>query len=131
MLLSSPAKPCKQYQAEGDDAAAKALADPSIRPSERQARHDELLAERQKTLDGIAARVAEAEAKAEEARAKLEAAGGGGGQELATSGWGGEGAVGGEGWASYLDEESGRYYWFNDYTGEAYYDEGGGDVAAG
>lgn len=83
------------------------------------------MAERQKTLDGIAARITEAEAKVEEAQAKFEAAGGG--QELAVGG--GDG-VGGEGWASYLDEESGRYYWFNDYTGEAYYDEGG-DVAAG
>eukprot|EP00903_Cladosiphon_okamuranus_P009107 g8702.t2 len=111
-----------QEKAEADDSPAKALGDPSIRPSERQGRHDELLAERQKALDSIAARIAQAETKVEEARQKFEAAGG----ELLAGGGGGNGD--GEGWASYLDEQSGQYYWFNDHTGEAYYDEGGAAV---
>lgn len=103
----------------------KALGDPSIRPSERQGRHDELLAERQKNLDSIAARIAQAETRAEEARLKFEAAGG----ELVVPGGGGGGGGDGEGWASYLDEQSGQYYWFNEHTGEAYYDEGTGAAA--
>lgn len=110
-------------QAEADDSPAKALGDPSIRPSERQGRHDELLAERQKALDNITARIADAETRAEEARLKFEAAGGG---LVVGGGDGSGGGGGGEGWASYLDEESGQYYWFNEHTGEAYYDEGSG-----
>lgn len=68
-------------------------------------------------------RISGAETKAEEARLKFETAGG----ELAVGG--GDGSGGGEGWASYLDEESGQYYWFNEHTGEAYYDEGSGATA--
>lgn len=82
-------------------------------------------------MDSIEGRITEAESKAEEARLKFEAAGGSS-SELAVGGEGGDapGAGGGEGWASYLDEESGRYYWFNEHTGEAYYDEGGDAAAA-
>ncbi|CBJ48440.1 hypothetical protein Esi_0002_0258 [Ectocarpus siliculosus] len=123
-----------QKKALEDDSPEKALADPTTRPSERQGKHDQLLADRQKALDSIAQRIAEAEAKAEEARIKFEAAAAaaaaardGGGREdggaVAPAG----GA--GEGWASYLDEESGKYYWFNEHTGEAYYDEGDGAAA--
>lgn len=99
-----------------------------MRPSERQEKHDVLLRERRQLLDKIAARISDAEAKAEEAKARLEAACGGvtnkGGSaaDVLSAKHGG----GSEGWASYLDEESGHYYWFNELTGEAYYDEGGG-----
>lgn len=116
---------------EEDDSPEKALGDPSIRPSERQGRHNELLAERQKALDSIAARIAQAETRADEARLKFEATGGelevavGGG----VGGGDGNGGGDGEGWASYLDEQSGQYYWFNELTGEAYYDEGSGAAA--
>ncbi|CAM9526842.1 unnamed protein product, partial [Ectocarpus fasciculatus] len=57
-----------------DDSPAKALADPATRPSERQGKHDQLLADRQKALDSIAERIAEAETKAKEARIRFEAA---------------------------------------------------------
>lgn len=110
------------------------MADPTTRPSERLGKHDQLLADHQKALDSIAQRITEAEAKAEEARIKFEAA-----AAAAAARDGGRredgGAVvpaggAGEGWASYLDEESGKYYWFNEHTGEAYYHEGDGAAAS-
>ena len=107
-------------QAEGDDSPARALRDPILRPSERKAKHDALLEQRRKNLGGIEARIAEAETKAERLGARLEATGVvfdsfGEAAALSASGVG-------EGWVSYLDEESGQYYWYNDLTGEAYYD---------
>lgn len=80
-----------------------------------------LLEDRRKLADGIAARIADVEVKAEEIRSKLEANGGGvdNSAELLAA------QRAQEGWASYLDEQSGQYYWFNEFTGEAYYDEGG------
>lgn len=116
-------------QAEDDDSPEKALNDPNIRPSEREANHKALLEDRQKLLDGIAVRIVEIEAKAEEIRLKLDEANknGGGGVENSD-----DAALvllaaqrAQEGWSSYLDEQSGQHYWFNEYTGEAYYDEGG------
>lgn len=73
-------------------------------------------------VDGIAVRIADVEAKAEEIRSKLEVTGGGvdSNAELLAA------QRAQEGWASYLDEQSGQYYWFNENTGEAYYDQGGG-----
>lgn len=102
-----------------DDSHTKALGDPTSRPSERQKRHDALLEERRKAFQGIEQRISEIEAKSEETRIKLDAAGG----RLVLVRASGGGDEGGDGWASYLDEQSGRYYWFNDHTGEAYYDD--------
>ena len=124
--MITPPPPCTRSetkQAEDNDSPRKALSDPSIRPSERQAKHDALLEERRQLLAAIAARISDAETKAEEARLKFEAAGGVAGNTGDALMAGGSG--GGDGWTSYLDEQSGRYYWFNEETGEAYYDEGG------
>lgn len=55
---------------------------------------------------------------------KFEAAGGVAADALVVAGGRGGGGAG-DGWTSYLDEQSGLYYWFNEQTGEAYYDEGG------
>lgn len=95
----------------------------NTRPSERQAKHDILLEERRKKLENIAARILDAETRADGARVKFEAAGGVISDESDVTGAIGSGGC--EGWASYLDEQSGLYYWFNDQTGEAYYDDSG------
>lgn len=105
------------------------MGDPSIRPSERQAKHEALVEQRRQHLVRITAQISGVEATAEEVKAKLEAAGGIVGGNYNGNADGGAGALaggGGEGWASYLDEQSGRHYWFNEHTGEAYYDDSGG-----
>lgn len=118
IYINSSVSHADNFQAEEDDFHTKALSDPTIKPSERQQSHDALLAERRKILEGIGSRIAEVESKHEETRAKLETAGGPLSKELVEDGGGGED----EGWTSYLDEQSGRYYWYNDTTGEASYD---------
>lgn len=109
---------------EEDDSPTKALGDPTIRPSERQAKHDELLEDRRKKLEGLAVRMTDTQSKAEDARMKIKAVA----TVLGCADDNGDLQADVEdngdmqGWASYLDDESGRYYWFNEQTGEAYYD---------
>lgn len=105
-------------QAEADDSPERVYVNPTIKPSERQSTYEKLLEERRRNLEGIEARILDAEAKAEQLRAKLEATG----VDLDTLLGSSASKDTGEGWASYLDEESGQYYWYNDLTGEAYYD---------
>lgn len=105
-------------QAEADDSPERVFGDSTIKPSERQSTYEKLLEERRENLEGIEARIVDVEAKAEQVRAKLEATGVDLDTLLGSPASGGAG----EGWASYLDEESGQFYWYNDLTGEAYYD---------
>lgn len=115
-VLFPPPVP-RATQAQQDTSHTKALGDPEIRPSQRQEKHDALLEAKRRTLEDTAMRISELEAREENLRRKLDAAGGT--PVVAGAGSG----DGGEGWAAYLDEQSGRYYWYNDGTGEAYYDD--------
>lgn len=102
-------------QAHEDDSHTKALGDANIRPSERQKKHDALQEANKLVLESISKRILDLEKRTEEVQQKLDAAGG------TLVGLGSSSCS--EGWISYLDEQSGRYYWYNDQTGEAYYDD--------
>lgn len=117
-LKPSNVKLLRLDQAEADNSPEKVFGDPTVKPSERQSTYEKLLRKRRRSLEGIEARIVDAEAKAEQLRTKLEATGVGLGTLLGSS----TSKDAGEGWESYLDEESGQYYWYNDLTGEAYYD---------